>query len=41
MPLTNPNWQWNPRLASATVGGQPLKRGDTGLPVRIMRQNFE
>ena len=41
MPLTNPAWQWNPRLASATVGGRPLTRGDTGLPVQIMRQNFE
>lgn len=41
MPLTNPAWQWNGRLASATVGGRPLNYGDSGPPVQILRGVLE
>lgn len=41
MPLTNAAWQKNFRLQAATTGGNPVRKGDTGTHVGILRRNLE
>lgn len=41
MPLTNKAWQKNFRLQAATTGGNPIRKGDTGKHIEILRRNLE
>ncbi len=41
MPLTNPLWKGSFRLQAATAGGNPLKQGETGAHVDLLRQALE
>jgi hypothetical protein len=41
VPLTNSAWQKNFRLQAATTGGNPVRKGETGTHIAILRSNLQ